>query len=191
MKTAATLFGEKGYDAASLKEISKRADVTPAMISYYFDDKHGLLKAVMELATSMMFRLFEQIVEKAGEDNFVPTFTELYLGFITKHSWIVPLFTREVLANNAAARQMFLQDFAPQARSMISTLLRKEIDNGVLRADLDPDFAELSLVGMSIFPVLAAPVLSSVIGYVADEEFAKNYAEHAQTLFLKGAGTGN
>ena len=48
MKAAAELFSEKGYNKVSIREISKAADVNPAMIYYYFSSKDELLYSLYD-----------------------------------------------------------------------------------------------------------------------------------------------
>ncbi|RYD90762.1 MAG: TetR/AcrR family transcriptional regulator, partial [Sphingobacteriales bacterium] len=48
MRTAESLFAQKGYDGASVRDIAEAAGVNSAMISYYFGSKEGLIKALFE-----------------------------------------------------------------------------------------------------------------------------------------------
>lgn len=190
VQTAAQLFGAKGYDSVSLKEISSEADVTPAMVSYYFKGgKSGLLKAVIELAISMLLKNSQKIIEESEASNFADSYARNHLHFMAEHSWIVPLITREVLSKDSESRHMFLKDLGPKALSMMSPRVHQEMDSKILRADMNPDFLQISLIGMTVFPFLAAPLLSPLFGYKPDKEFAQNYAEHVHDLFMQGAKT--
>lgn len=42
-------FAERGYEAASIRSIARRAEVDPALIRHYFDDKQALVAAVVEV----------------------------------------------------------------------------------------------------------------------------------------------
>lgn len=42
-------FGEKGYDAASIRAIAERADVDPALVHHYFDSKADLFVDAVRL----------------------------------------------------------------------------------------------------------------------------------------------
>lgn len=42
-------FAEHGYEAASIRAIARRAEVDPALIRHYFDDKQALVAAVVQV----------------------------------------------------------------------------------------------------------------------------------------------
>lgn len=42
-------FGERGYEAASMRAIARRAGVDPALVHHYFDDKQALVTEVVEV----------------------------------------------------------------------------------------------------------------------------------------------
>ena len=49
LAAARRVFTEKGYDAASLRQIARDAGVDAGMVRHYFADKAGLFRAAMEL----------------------------------------------------------------------------------------------------------------------------------------------
>ena len=48
LKAATDVFAEKGYDAAGVDEIAKRADVTKPLIYYYFKGKKTILEELIK-----------------------------------------------------------------------------------------------------------------------------------------------
>ncbi len=48
IKTATKLFGERGFEDVSTRDIAQIADVNIALISYYFKSKEGLLDVIVE-----------------------------------------------------------------------------------------------------------------------------------------------
>ncbi len=42
-------FGERGYTAATVRQVARRADVDPALVYHYFADKAGLFVACLDL----------------------------------------------------------------------------------------------------------------------------------------------
>ena len=47
LAAAAAEFGERGYEAASIRSIARRAHVDPRLVHHYFDDKSALVAAVV------------------------------------------------------------------------------------------------------------------------------------------------
>ncbi|WP_027088285.1 TetR/AcrR family transcriptional regulator [Cohnella panacarvi] len=58
IEAASRLFGSKGYDAVTMREIAKEAGCSHATIYIYFKDKEALLQ---ELSMPPLLSLFEQI----------------------------------------------------------------------------------------------------------------------------------
>jgi AcrR family transcriptional regulator len=48
LDAADALFHERGYDAATVRDIGERAEVDPALIARYFDSKEGLYLATLQ-----------------------------------------------------------------------------------------------------------------------------------------------
>jgi AcrR family transcriptional regulator len=58
LRTAAELFGERGYDAVSLEDVAERLDLTKGSLYYYFSSKDELGTAAIEtLGEQWMARL--------------------------------------------------------------------------------------------------------------------------------------
>lgn len=64
MTVAHNLFAKKGYEAVSVRDISKDANVNISAISYHFENKLGLYKSVIESRMKKMVDDLEQIVIK-------------------------------------------------------------------------------------------------------------------------------
>jgi AcrR family transcriptional regulator len=47
LAAAATEFGEHGYEGTSIRSIARRAEVDPALVHHYFDDKAALVAEVV------------------------------------------------------------------------------------------------------------------------------------------------
>ncbi len=59
--TAELLFGEKGFDGTSVRDIAQSAGVNLAMISYYFGSKEKLLESLIEFRTGYAYGILEEL----------------------------------------------------------------------------------------------------------------------------------
>ncbi|MGN6167062.1 MAG: TetR/AcrR family transcriptional regulator [Solirubrobacteraceae bacterium] len=67
LKTAARLFGERGFDAVSASEVAREAGIAPGLLNHYFGSKRGLFTALVE-------RLGPQIVRVIRVDTTRPVY---------------------------------------------------------------------------------------------------------------------
>lgn len=64
LEIAEKLFAENGFDGTSIRQISKKADINIAMISYYFGSKEKLLEALLLYRTGDFNMELEHLVSK-------------------------------------------------------------------------------------------------------------------------------
>ena len=81
--TAARLFAEQGYEGTSLRQVADGANVTPAMVSYYFKDKSGLLEAVVREGLATLLGVVEQVASSKQDGEFTPHLIRSYLRTIS------------------------------------------------------------------------------------------------------------
>jgi len=58
---AEALFGEKGFDGTSVRDIAQSAGVNLAMISYYFGSKEKLLESLIEYRAGYTYGVLEEL----------------------------------------------------------------------------------------------------------------------------------
>jgi AcrR family transcriptional regulator len=65
--TALRLFGERGFDSVSTREIAAEAGVNPPALQYYFDSKDGLYRACAEHVAEGVLELVEPMLRRAEQ----------------------------------------------------------------------------------------------------------------------------
>ena len=60
-EAALALFARKGYAAVGVREIAKKAGVNISMISYYFGEKAGILKAIINECYDRYFKMIKPV----------------------------------------------------------------------------------------------------------------------------------
>lgn len=187
LEAAGRLFAARGYRAVPLHEIAREAGVTPAMIHYYFGDKLGLYDAMLEeVFARVLERVRGALFGEAGLADRLPDLLDVLTSTFAAEPWLPGLMIREVLSDDGRFRERFIDAYASQIAAILPALVKQESDSGRFRDDLDPRLAFLSLLGMTVFPFVARPVVERVLGLRYDEDFRAAFAEHTRRVFLEG-----
>ncbi len=187
LDAARQLFVDRGFHEVSTREIARAAGVNPAMIHYYFGGKEGLYRAMLGEVFDSLVSGLGDIAGHLQERSPIIEMLELYVGTLFRNPWVPRLMIREVLSDGAPFREEFIERFARPASKLVPGLMKKEQRAGRLRADLDPTLATVSLMGMTLFPFLAFPVVSRVFGLKLDDDLRERFLTHTIKLFFQGA----
>jgi len=66
---ASKVLAEKGYDATTLREISREAQAAPGLVHYYFGGKDELLVEVLQVAGQRFHRRMEHFIQHLPVDQ--------------------------------------------------------------------------------------------------------------------------
>ncbi|MGH9558898.1 MAG: TetR/AcrR family transcriptional regulator [Bryobacteraceae bacterium] len=78
LDAAEKLFGENGFDATSLRDITQAADVNLAAVNYHFQSKDSLIDAVIARRIEPVNRQRLALLDAAGPD---PTVEQILIAF--------------------------------------------------------------------------------------------------------------
>ena len=188
LAAAGRLSADRSLGEVSLREVARAAEVTPAMVHYYFGDKRGLQEAMLERALERMLGRLQSVAAQASAESSEPiglllrTITQTFL----EEPWIPGLLVREVFAEGGRLQDHFVREYASRVAPMVRGIVVQEIDRGHFREELDPTLAFLSLMGMAIFPFIARPVAERVLGLQFDSQLADTLVAHTRKLYLEG-----
>ncbi|MGC8769665.1 MAG: TetR/AcrR family transcriptional regulator [Brevinematia bacterium] len=99
LEAAIKLFAEKGFDATSVDEISRNAEINKAMIYYYFSSKEELLSSIIRKSINE----FTSIIEDINLSNFkdleeiIHFFVNEGINYIDKNDMLIRIYQRESL----------------------------------------------------------------------------------------------
>lgn len=188
LECARQLFLAQGYHEVSTRRLAAAAGTTPAMIHYYFGDKLGLYRAMLEDAVQPLFQALERIEASPGaQPPDLTALMTLYMQMLARNPWLPQLIVREVLDPAGRLREQFIEHFAGRLAPAFVRVLERARRGGAVRADLDPKLAAISALSLCIFPFVSLPVTSRVLGFSAAGAGLDRLAEHTTRLFHEGA----
>jgi len=167
-KAALKLFTKKGYAATRTRDISEEAGINLALLNYYYRSKEKLFELVMTEILQNFFRGITQIFndENTSLEEKIKIFVANYTGLL-KQQPDLPLFifhelrlNPEKLASKMGVNQVF--------RSFFFKQLTIEMDRKKI-VRVHPLHYVINMIGMCLFPFIAAPLLKHIAGVNAKD----------------------
>lgn len=188
LDAAIACFVRKGIAATSLRDITREAHVSPALLNYYFGDKGQLQEAVVQERLLPALAPLRAMLEEAGDDvgALVAGFVRSVGGITTANPWLPPLWIREVVCEGGALRDLLLQRIGPQVPQVMAGRFAAAQARGELNAALDPRLLMVSLVGLTLFPIAGAPIWRRL--FAADDLDFATLRRHTLALLEGGIG---
>lgn len=184
LDTAEQLFTDQGYAGTSIRGIADIAGVNPALVHYYFGNKHALLENVLQRTLAPMADALASLND--SETASAEDIAGLLISMATDHPNIPRLLTREVLLPGGEMQDYFIEHLAPQLGGALPPLLDKEKARGKLYADLDPAYSSLMILAVCIFPFIARSLAEPVLGIDFSSRGIETLTQHVKALLNRG-----
>jgi AcrR family transcriptional regulator len=138
IEIAGQIFAEAGYEAATVRQITDRAQVNIAAVNYYFGDKFQLYRAVLQSITERTLDLLKQnCVEGSAEvrlRNLVRCI--LVISSSEAPTWVHLLMARELVELHDDKTEVFVEAIRPIneiAIAIVRDLLGGQADPATVR----------------------------------------------------------
>ena len=188
LDAAVACFAAEGVAATSLRSIALKADVTPALVNYYFGSKQQLLDAFIAERIAPVVQALRDSLLEAGADPraLLAAFVHGIHGVVAQHPWWPTLWVREVLNEKGVLHDVMQKIIAPQVTQLLARTLVDAQKRGAISADLDPRLLVVSLVGLTMFPLAAEHIWRRV--FAADDLDRDALLRHTLALLDHGLG---
>jgi len=180
VRSALRLFGERGIEATSLREVARAAGVSPALVVHHFGGKEGLVAAVDEAAL-LEFGAAWEGGEPAEGPDLLRRRAEQTAGVMRERPDVCAYLGRALVEGTAGSARLFRLTIEG-GRAEIDDLAGK----GALREDADRLWATLQHFFLIWAPLSFMPLLGQVLdGSLLDEENLEGWVE-ANVKLLEG-----
>ena len=113
LEAAASVFAEKGYQRATIKEIAACADVSPGTIYLYFKNKRDLLLMIADRLTGQAMSQTVSQLARLEPEAYLPTIIEGFLDFIQRNSALLQAIVSEIWTDRELRERFLAQVVAP------------------------------------------------------------------------------
>jgi AcrR family transcriptional regulator len=154
------LFGQRGFDGASVRAITREADANLGAVTYHFGSKRALYSAVLEQGLRPMAARVRSAASSGGTAlERILRVVEAYFDHFETHPDLPHLLLQEIAAGKQPPPVVL--EIIRGVRETISGLQIEGEMDGSLRPG-DPVLTALSVVSQPIFMTLVAPMLRTV-----------------------------
>lgn len=159
LDAAESVFAERGFDAATTREIAALSETNVATTYSYFASKEALYAAVLQRAIEPLIALMDAFAGERDKPGAAPAAIQDVLTRLAHHEGTTRLVYREIVANGPLAETLTRTLFEP-----LLDRVRAELRaGGRVDRDMEPFVASL-FVHLSFSHVALAPLLSRLFG---------------------------
>ncbi|WP_028296057.1 TetR/AcrR family transcriptional regulator [Olivibacter sitiensis] len=163
-EAASKVFTQKGYAAATTRDIAEESGINMAMLHYYFRSKEKLFQMVMSEKIQQLFGVLIPIIRDESTDleTKLQLLAQNYINMLFKNPDLPIFVLNELRTGNEG----------PFAQLPVKELLEHSVLVRQIREkkkDVSPVHFLLNMLGMLLFPFIANPILqrAGVVDMVA------------------------
>jgi len=159
---AKKIFTQKGFAATRTRDIAEEAGINLALLNYYFRSKEKLYDIILleNLRAFIQGITVKVYDEKAGVVEKIEKIATAYIDFLTINPDLPLFILNELKGNPSKIAEQIHQDVTP-IRAHLMQELREASKKGVIQP-IDPFHFMANLVGLTVFPFVAKPILLRV-----------------------------
>jgi AcrR family transcriptional regulator len=181
---AVHLFSEKGFRGATTRELAAALDVTEPVIYQHFETKRDLYRAIIETKARERREdneYWAEVENPRGDREFFGAVARLLLQRIERDPSYLRLLLFSALEGHELAELFFERD-AVEIYNRVSGYIRKRIEEGALRSDINPCNAARALVSMAVHHATVQALFRDTVVTSSREDYARDVIE----IFLAG-----
>ena len=142
VSNAARLFSSTGYDLTTIELVAARSNVSPATIYNNFENKIGLLLAVLIEEGEGVQQIGQKIIDQRAANNLsviyrlIALYVDHPMEFMNKSCW-----RQALAASSASSHKKFTQEYQnvdKQLQIQLIELMHQLYNEDVFRTEVDP-----------------------------------------------------
>ena len=144
LQAATSIFARRGFDGATVKEISHEAQVNVSLVSYYFHGKEGLYRACLEKFGQQRLNIIEEVLTKAtSQDDLITKLKKWALQNLERAARdrdLITIINRDLnydTSPNPSIGQEIFRDIFMRLFKKLHSFMEAAQKEGFLRKDVD------------------------------------------------------
>jgi len=161
LSAAKKLFADFGFDGTKVRDIADAAGVNLSLVSYHFDGKEGLYRAVIDQFGRERLAAAERLMQSVSSAEELKVRVKMLLAEIMNVHLAEPHLTlivhREIESNVPFAKDVFEQTFLKCFSNCVS-FFKSAQKQGIIRKDIDVVTLTTLLHGAMKYMIVMDPI---------------------------------
>lgn len=150
IEAAETLFARKGFDGVTIREIANEAHGLSSTIYYYYQNKKGLFKAILEKTLSELTNILEvALQDRATPCERLKLYIRCYTEFLSERQKAAYIALQVVIYKSPDLKYLVNQ-YVARHHLILEDILRDGVETGVFRP-MDIHLITSDIFGMIIW----------------------------------------
>jgi AcrR family transcriptional regulator len=186
VQAAIKLFNSNGFHGTSIRDIAAEAKVNIANISYYFDNKHGLLEYCLTTYFEQYLKGMEEALPMLEEDpvNCLKKVAKNIIDFQCKNIHFTRFILREMSIDSQVVREI-MSTYYVKEKYYFSRILESGMRKRIFRQHAIP-FMIIQLKGLLSMPFLNTQYATEVLHVFPQERFFQEKYLQEINLWIDG-----
>ncbi len=181
LDAAKKIFIEKGFDGASMQDIANEAGINKALLHYYFRKKEFLFQAIFRQAfIEFIPNIMQTMASNMPFREKIKHLIDNYIEMLLKHPHI-PIF---ILHELSLRPQNFVDIIT--SLGINPPLLLSIFENEIKESGGEyypPKHLIINILSMCIFPVVAKPIITSLLFNQNEEQYKQFIIERKELVY--------
>ncbi len=147
LNVAERLFSEQGFEAISVREISKTADINIAMVSYYFGSKEKLYEEVVNRKLISSEMIVKHIAQYDTYSNKLFAIVDLFINKFFERRDFQNIIFREMALNQRTGMAELITTRLHQNFSVIQDVIASGIKHKEFKK-VDVELTVMTIIGV-------------------------------------------
>lgn len=181
LEIAESLFATKDFDAVSINDIARHAQVSKANIFHHFKSKEALYLSVLKHACARSSSALDE-VNNDSSDNPLAQINQFFSGHlqaILSQSSSTQLIQRELMENGERRGKLLAEEVFSDTFAKVVNLVRQAQAKGMIRQGIDPPLLAFMMLGANV----AFFEARSVLKHMPDVSFIEDPEEYSSAAF--------
>ena len=191
LSSAQKLFGQNGYQATSVHDIARDAELNVSLVSYHFGGKEGLFKECFARAGLHRLQMAEKILNcKPNSLDEVRVRLSMFIDEIMldgiQNPEVFSIIQRELTAEFDILGDTFKGTFL-QTFELLTKFISVAKDRGILSSWTDPNLTAVHLIGSAMHTIRTDDIRSKIFKKsIRDQSVRAMTRDYLVRIFLEG-----